>query len=266
MLDNYKRNINYLRISVTDRCNFRCQYCMPTEGVPMLLHENILTFDEITEVVKTSVELGVDKIRITGGEPLVRKGIVDLVGMLANISGIKDFGMTTNGFYLSQFAQKLFNAGLMRVNVSLDTINQQKFREITRIGELQTVLEGIKEAQKVGLNPVKINCVIKKSEKENDAVDVAKYCEENNLKIRFIREMDLSKGTFWKVNGADGGDCNLCNRLRLTADGKIKSCLFSNIEYDVRKLGAKEAIIQAIENKPEKGQINNKNKFNNIGG
>ena len=266
MLDQYNRRINYLRISVTDRCNFRCTYCMPAEGVPRMKHEDILSFDEIFNVAKTAVELGVDKIRITGGEPLVRNGIVELIAMLGKLKGIKDFGLTTNGVFLPQYAQQLADAGINRVNISLDTLNPERFREITRIGNLDDVLKGIEAAKKAELTPIKINCVINKSTQEPDAIGVAKFCEENDLQVRFIREMNLEKGQFWQVKGGTGGACKICNRLRLTSDGKIRPCLFSELEYDVRKLGAEKAIILALQNKPLSGTINKKGAFNLIGG
>jgi len=266
MLDKFNRKINYLRISVTDRCNFRCVYCMPAEGVKLMKHSEILTFDEIVETARIGVSKGIDKIRLTGGEPLVRKDIIDLVKMIAQIDGLKDFGLTTNGVYLTKYAQKLADAGLHRVNISLDTINPEKFREITRVGNLQDVLDGIEAAKKAKLFPIKINCVIQKTEFEPDAVEVAKFCEQNDLQIRYIREMDLEKGQFWQVKGGEGGACKTCNRLRLTSDGKIKPCLFSDLEYDIKEQGINEAYDDAIENKPERGTINKINKFNNIGG
>jgi cyclic pyranopterin phosphate synthase len=229
-------------------------------------HEDILNFDEIFEIAQTAVGLGIEKIRITGGEPLVRRNIIELISRIAKIPGLKDFGMTTNGVYLSKYAQELFDAGLQRVNISLDTMNPEKFNKITRVGNIDEVLKGIEAAKNAGLNPIKINCVIEKSENETDAVEVAKYCKENGLQIRYIREMDLEKGYFWQVKGGEGGACNICNRLRLTSDGKIRPCLFSDLEYDVRKLGAEKAILLAIGEKPERGTINNTNKFNNIGG
>jgi len=162
MYDKFNRKINYLRISVTDRCNLRCTYCMPETGIQLLQHSDIISFEEIVDVVKLSVGLGIDKIRITGGEPLARKGIVDLVAMIAEIPGINDFGLTTNGILLKKYAKELKEAGLHRVNVSLDTLNPEKYHQITRLGNIEDVLEGISEAQKIGLTPVKINCVIKK--------------------------------------------------------------------------------------------------------
>jgi GTP 3',8-cyclase len=266
MFDRFNRRINYLRISVTDRCNLRCRYCMPEEGIKLLPHHEILSFDEIVDVIKESVNQGIDKIRITGGEPLVRKGIVELVSMISKIEGIKDFGMTTNGLLLEEYAQALSKAGLQRINISIDTIDPLKYKQITRFGDFEKLKRGIEAAKNAGLSPIKINCVILESHLENDAQAVTEFCRSNNLDIRYIREMDLEKGTFWKVLGGEGGDCSVCNRLRLTSNGKIKPCLFSNLEYDVRQLGIKKALELAIGNKPESGSCNFVNKFSNIGG
>ena len=266
MYDKFNRKINYLRISVTDRCNLRCTYCMPESGIQLLQHSDIISFEEIVDVVKISVGLGIDKIRITGGEPLVRKGIVDLVTMIAEIPEISDFGLTTNGITLKKHAKALKEAGLQRVNVSLDTLNPERYRQITRLGNIEDVLEGIAEAQKVGLTPVKINCVIKQSSQEPDALEVAAYCKENNLQVRYIHQMELSMGQFSVVEGGDGGNCKICNRMRLTADGKIKPCLFNNLEYDIRELGIEEAIAKALKHKPKCGSVNTNGAFYNIGG
>jgi cyclic pyranopterin phosphate synthase len=266
VLDRYNRNINYLRISVTDRCNLRCTYCMPEEGIHLLQHKDILTFDEIRDFTKTAVADGVNKVRITGGEPLVRKGITTLVGMIAEIKEIIDLSMTTNGVLLKQFAGDLRKAGLQRINISLDTVDPVKFTAITRTGNINDVFEGIDAARVAGLSPVKINCVIKQSTDEEDARLVAQYCKDNDLEIRYITQMDLVKGHFSTVVGGTGGDCTLCNRLRLTANGKLKPCLFSNIEYDIRELGFAKALELAIESKPECGSTNETGAFYNIGG
>ncbi|NOQ24637.1 MAG: radical SAM protein [Bacteroidales bacterium] len=266
MFDKFNRKINYLRISVTDRCNLRCVYCMPEEGVELLDHKEILTFDEIVDLTKAAIRKGVEKVRITGGEPLVRNGIIDLVKMIGEIDGIKDYSMTTNAIRLDKFADDLAKAGLQRVNISLDTMNPEKFKQITRGGDIQKVFDGIRAAKKAGLEPIKINCVIKDDNQEPDAVEVAKYCKENGLHIRYIKEMDLEKGEFSIVDGGTGGDCGTCNRLRLTANGNIKPCLFSDISYNVRELGAERAIDLAIGNKPETGHTNLTGKFYNIGG
>ncbi len=266
MYDQFNRKINYLRISVTDRCNLRCVYCMPADGIEMLSHREILSFDEIVDVTKMAVSLGIDKVRITGGEPLVRKGIVDLVKMIAGIGGIKDLGMTTNGALLDRFARPLADAGLSRVNISLDTMDAEKYREVTRLGNIEDVFRGIESSRHAGLNPIKINCVVKKSSDEPNAQAVKKFAEENNLQVRFIPEMNLETGSFGKVIGGDGGNCKSCNRLRLTATGKIKPCLFSDIEFDVRELGPEAAINLALRNKPQSGTVNHVNQFHNIGG
>jgi len=266
MLDKYNRQINYLRISVTDRCNLRCQYCMPAEGVQLLPHNEILSFDEIVDFVKVASSFGVNKVRITGGEPLVRKGIVDLVSMISNVEGIEDLSMTTNGILLDKFAKDLKNAGLKRVNISLDAINPERFAEITRGGDIQKVFDGIKSAQENGLTPIKINCVIYNKIKSQDAIEVEQFCKENNLQIRFIHVMNLAKGEFSMVEGGEGGNCKICNRLRLTSNGMLRPCLFSDKTFSVRELGAEEAIDQAIGNKPKCGTASVNSSFYNIGG
>jgi cyclic pyranopterin phosphate synthase len=199
VLDKFNRNLNYLRISVTDRCNLRCRYCMPEEGIKLLRHEDILSFDEIFEFTKNAVYHGITKVRITGGEPLVRRGIVTLVSMLAGIKGIKDLSMTTNGILLKEFAVDLKSAGLHRVNISLDTVDNEKFKYITRSGSLQDVFDGIDASQRAGLLPVKINCVINQTKEEEEARAVTEYCKNNNLEIRYIRQMDLINGHLLKV-------------------------------------------------------------------
>ena len=266
MFDSFNRHINYLRISVTDRCNLRCEYCMPSEGIVLMQHADILSFEEILEVVKIAVGLGINKVRITGGEPLVRKGVVSLVRMVSVVPGILDLSMTTNGQLLEEFSGPLKDAGLQRVNISLDTVDEKRYAAITRGGSLAKVMKGIEAALHAGLLPIKINCVIKKSPEEVDAVKVKVFCESNRLLIRYIREMDLENGEFYVVHGGSGGDCTRCNRLRLTANGMIKPCLFNDMEYSVRKLGAKEALELALENKPVCGTVNRNGEFYNIGG
>jgi GTP 3',8-cyclase len=264
--DRYNRNINYLRISVTDRCNLRCTYCMPEEGIKLLRHEDILSFDEIRDFTKVAVANGVTKVRITGGEPLVRKGITTLIRMISDIKGINDLSMTTNGVLLEQYAEELRTAGLHRVNISLDTIDPEKFRTITRTGNVNDVIKGIIAAKKAGLLPIKINCVIKESKEEEEAKAVNKFCKDNDLEIRYIRQMDLVKGHFYQVDGGTGGDCEICNRLRLTSNGMLRPCLFNNTEFDIRELGYEKAIKMAIDLKPECGSRNETGSFYNIGG
>ncbi len=266
MYDRFKRRINYLRISVTDRCNLRCRYCMPEEGIKQIAHSEILSFDEIFDFTLHAVSLGVDKVRLTGGEPLVRRGIVELVKMLSGIEGIKDLSMTTNGILLGKFAGDLAEAGLDRVNISLDTMDPERYKWITRGGSLEDVLAGVDAAFEAGLSPVKINCVIKESHDEVDAQAVSRFAEEKGAKIRYIKEMSLEGGKFSIVEGGDGGNCKICNRVRITASGMVKPCLFNNMEFNVRKLGNEEALRQAIENKPKSGSVNNTSNFYNLGG
>ncbi|MCX6287706.1 MAG: radical SAM protein [Bacteroidetes bacterium] len=266
MFDRFNRRINYLRVSVTDRCNLRCTYCMPAGGIRMLSHKDILTYEEILEVIRLAVAMGIDKVRITGGEPLVRKGIVSFIGQVAGIPGIKDFGLTTNGILLGEFAQPLAKAGLHRINISLDTMDPGRFREITRGGDLSQVLLGIEAAHKAGLDPIKINCVIQNSSDEPDANAVRDFCQATGLDVRFIHQMNLGEGCFTIVENGHGGDCMRCNRLRLTANGRIRPCLFSDLEFDIRRMGIKAAIEAATGLKPERGTTNSSDFFHNIGG
>ena len=266
MFDSFNRHINYLRISVTDRCNLRCTYCMPTEDVNYLKHKDILSFEEIVDFVKIAVDCGITKVRITGGEPLVRKNIIELVSQISEIQGVEDLSMTTNGILLSRFAGELKKAGLKRVNISMDTLDEDEFTKITQGGNLKNVLKGIEAAKLAGLEPVKINAVKMKNMNKNGIIELRQFCKQNDLKLRFIHQMNLATGEFSVVEGSQGGNCSICNRLRLTANGKVKPCLFSDIEYDVRQLGAKKAIDMALFNKPKSGTYNKSGSFNAIGG
>lgn len=266
MLDHFNRNINYLRISVTDRCNLRCTYCMPEEGVNLIGHEEVMSFEEIIDFIEEAVQQGITKVRLTGGEPLVRKGIVDLVEKIAKIEGIEDLAMTTNGILLNRFADDLAKAGLNRVNISLDTMQAEKYQKITRLGNIQDVFNGIKAAQKAGLSPIKINCVRMSDSDPKDLLDLKDFCKENQLHLRFIRQMDLASGEFSIVEGGEGGNCKQCNRIRLTANGKVKPCLFHQSEFDIHKNGIQKAIQKAVNEKPEKGSKNKNGNFYNIGG
>ncbi len=266
MLDHFNRNITYLRISVTDRCNFRCQYCMPAEGMPWKNQDEILSFEEIVDIVKVGTKLGIKKLRLTGGEPLVRKDLPELIKMLSSIPEIEEIGMTTNGVLLPKYAKQLKEAGLNRVNISLDTLDPEQFRRITRTGKLEDVLKGIDAAINAELLPVKINVVrMNGASKENEQT-IRDFCKEKNLKLRFIRQMNLRKGEFSSVEGGEGGICKICNRLRLTADGFLVPCLHSELRYDVRKTGIEEAYKLAISNKPETGHGTTTHEFSNIGG
>lgn len=265
MFDPFNRQINYLRISVTDRCNLRCTYCMPEDGIQILDHSDILSFEEITEFTRLAVANGITKVRLTGGEPLVRKGIVVLVAMLASIDGLEDLSMTTNGTLLTQFAHELKNAGLMRLNISLDSVNPESYCRITRNGDLAQVLDGIEAAREAGFNQIKINCVLLGQPNE-ETRQLKEFCDQRNLKLRFIHQMNLKTGEFSTIEGGDGGNCSKCNRVRLLANGDIKPCLFSDLVYNIRQLGHLEALMLALGNKPKSGTYNKSGEFYNIGG
>lgn len=266
MLDRFNRNINYLRISVTDRCNLRCRYCMPDNGIKYIDKQQILSFEEITEIVGEGIKLGINRIRLTGGEPLVRKGIVNLVEMLAALEGLSEITMTTNGLLLPDFAHPLAHAGLSRVNISLDTVDPIRYSEITRGGSLKKVFSGIEAAIEANLVPVKINCVVMPGSPKEEVLTVKRFAENLGLKVRFIQHMNLETGEFSLVEGGEGGNCARCNRLRLTANGYLKPCLFSDLGYNVRELGIKESFAMALGRKPKSGTFNKTDSFYNLGG
>lgn len=191
--DGFQRGISYLRISVTDRCNLRCIYCMPPEGVEMVSHDDILSFEEILLAVRAAVSLGIDKIRITGGEPLVRSGIVEFVRMVAAVEGVKDISMTTNGILLDRYAGELVSAGLDRVNISLDTLKYERFKEITRVGTLAEALKGLEAAKSAGLTPVKINMVPMRGVNDDEVLDFARMTVTSGWHVRFIELMPLNR-------------------------------------------------------------------------
>jgi len=266
MRDRFGRVISYLRISVTDRCNLRCRYCMPDGDMLWLAREDLLSFEEIVDVVRTGAELGINKVRLTGGEPLMRADILDLVAMLAKIRGIEDLSMTTNGMLLEQYAVDLAGAGLHRLNISIDAVDPGSHRERTRGGDVQRVKAGIRAARAAGFERIKLNCVVEESSNEPDALEVAAFAEETGCEARFIRRMELTAGQFWVVEGGSGGDCPRCDRLRLSPDGMIRPCLFSDVAFSVRELGVKEALLRAVETKPESGEQCHTTTFSRIGG
>ncbi len=305
MKDRYERKIEYLRISVTDLCNLRCIYCMPEEGIiNKKCHTEMLTLEEIYKIVEASAALGVKKIRITGGEPLVRKGVPGLIKNISKINSINDIAMTTNGLLLKKYAKELKDAGLKRVNISLDTLKEEKYKYITRFGSLKDVLEGIEEAKKVGLLPIKINIVLIGGFNDDEIEDFVNLTIKEDIQIRFIELMPIGQASDWakenfvpntlvldkfknleavprkdksspaeyyKLPGAKGlvglinpishHFCANCNRIRLTADGKIKPCLNSDLEIDVKDaLKNEEDLIKVIKNaiwlKPQKHHLN----------
>jgi len=188
--DKYGRNINYLRVSITDRCNLRCKYCMPAEGVDLKEHSDILSFEELIKIIKIGKEIGIKKVRITGGEPLVRLGLEDLISSLSDL-GLEDISMTTNGVLLGEKAEALKKAGLNRVNISLDTLKKDKFAEITRRDYYDKVISGIDTALELGLKPVKLNVVVKNGLNDDELLDFTELSREKNLHIRFIEYMPL---------------------------------------------------------------------------
>ncbi len=318
MKDSFGRKINYLRVSLTDRCNLRCKYCMPEEGIDKCKHSEVLSLEETYQIIESFVELGVDKIRFTGGEPLVRKGIVSLIEKVSKLKGVKDIAMTTNGILLKEMAKDLKDAGLNRVNVSLDTMDSKKFKNITRGGDLQRVLDGIEQAKKVGLSPIKINTVLIGGFNEDEIERFVKLTIEDLVDVRFIELMPIGQASAWAedkfisnkkilekmkalrpvkrvdmsspavyyklanargrvgiINPISCKFCENCNRVRLTASGKLKLCLHSNREINLKipsknKEDLKEIIIKAISEKEESHHLEEREyidrNMNEIGG
>jgi GTP 3',8-cyclase len=280
LLDSFGRVHNNLRISVTDRCNLRCIYCMPEDVVFLDRHE-LLSFEEIAHFVEVTAPLGIDKLRLTGGEPLMRRELHRLVRLLAPIPGIRDIGLTTNGLLLAEHAQALREAGLQRLNVSLDTLDPGRFFELSRRDGLDRVIDGILAAKKAGFARIKINAVAIRGFIEHDAVPLARFCREHGFEMRFIEYMPIGADSWERAKVffahevleilereiaplapaedydprapamdfeyADGGGrvgmiasvsrpfCRSCNRVRLTADGKLRNCLFALDEVDVKR-------------------------------
>lgn len=197
LIDSYGRKINYLRLSVTDRCNLRCQYCMPVEGISKLRHQDVLTYEEIITLAKACVDLGIEKVRITGGEPLVRSGIIDLLKSLSQIPGLRQLVLTTNGILLEEMAEDLYRAGVQRLNISLDSLRPERFKEITRCGNLDRVLAGVKAADEIGF-PIKINIVAMRGVNDQEFVDFVKMTMDKPYAVRFIEYMPTAKNDKWQ--------------------------------------------------------------------
>lgn len=303
MKDQYGRKINYLRISVTDLCNLKCRYCMPNEGIKKLPMNEILTLEEIEKIAKNFLDLGVDKIRITGGEPLIRKNILSLIRNLGKDSRLKDFSITTNGTNLASMATDLRKYGVNRINISLDTLDKEKYKFITKGGDLEVVKQGIKAALDAKLLPIKINVVLIKGFNEDEIENFAKLTMNEYIDVRFIELMPIGESKNWseekylsnqiilkklptlkKVEGIDISSpaqyykfenakgkiglinpisckfCSNCNRVRLTAEGKLKLCLHSNEELDLKTFlregkDIKKIIVNEIKNKPKEHKL-----------
>jgi cyclic pyranopterin phosphate synthase len=322
LIDPCQRPIDYLRVSVTDRCNLRCVYCMPEQGVPFVPHQEILTLEEMARIIRVAAGMGLRRVRLTGGEPLVRKGIVNLVRWIGETPGIDDIALTTNAVLLASCAHELAAAGLRRVNVSLDTLRPQRFRQITRRGDLADVMAGIAAARDAGLSPVKLNVVVMREVNDDETVEIARSTLEEDWQVRFIelmpfmdeqetcirdtfltlgfvpsrevkRQIEEALGPLAAAETSTGGGparyyrlpgargligfisplsenqfCAACNRMRLTADGKIRPCLLTDHEVDVkgtlRRGGSDDAlrrrILEALNSKPDAHHLGDGNR------
>ena len=268
MQDKFGRIIDTIRISVTDKCNLRCYYCIPDDYT--FKDTKILTFEEIVQIVKESVEIGITRIKLTGGEPLLRKNIVNLISEISKIESITDLSITTNGTLLKNLALPLKLAGLKRINVSLDALDEKLYSTITGGGSVFDVIEGIKEAKKVNLVPIKINTVLLNGKNEEEIPKIKEFCKNNDFDFQLINEMKLTKEkkdseNFY--NTQKPPKCDKCNRIRLTSDGKLLPCLFGEKEIDIKQFNSiKEALISCIDNKIKKGKQNESRVMNEIGG
>lgn len=292
MKDPQGREINYIRLSITDRCNLRCVYCMPEEGVPMREHAEIISLEEAALAVEAAADLGITKVRITGGEPLVRKGVVDLCRRIAGIPGIREICMTTNGLLLPEFARPLREAGVNRVNISLDTLDPEKYKKICRLGTLDEALAGIRAAREAGFSPIKLNVVLLAGFNGDEIPDFVEFARREGLSVRFIELMPMGCAVGASFLSCDAvlaalpdlrpvpgnssvaeeyripGDsvsvglirsisckfCDSCNKIRLTADGRLKPCLHSVEEISIRGMDLsqiRDAMAQAIRQKPQ---------------
>jgi cyclic pyranopterin phosphate synthase len=275
-----KRTINYLRLSVTDRCNLRCLYCMPEEGIDFVPHSEVLSYEEMLRLVRIATQAGIRKVRLTGGEPLVRKGFLHLLESLSTIEALEEITLTTNGVLLKEFAASIRNCGICRINISLDSLKADRFFRITRRDCFDRVYEGIQEAERLGFNPIKINVVAMRGINDDEILDFARLTLEKPYHIRFIEFMPVGEHNSWttdrffstkdvfdtvqtlgtlkpiqhnpmdgpaeryKLEGAEGEIgligalsshfCDRCNRLRLTAEGHLRACLFSDREIDMK--------------------------------
>jgi GTP 3',8-cyclase len=283
MRDKFDREINYLRVSITDRCNLHCNYCRPKEGISLKGHDDILRYEEIIKVVSIAVKMGLIKVRVTGGEPLLRRGFIDFLAELNGIEGLQDISLTTNGILLEKFAERIYRAGVHRINISLDSLDKVKYARITNGGDLDAVFRGIAKAAEVGFSPIKINTVALKDFNEDEVLAFARLAVDKPFQVRFIELMPVGQagsdndedylpagqiiqkiksryeleplagkknksdgpakifkikggcGEIGVINPVSSHFCATCNRLRLTADGKLRACLLNDEEIDLRK-------------------------------
>lgn len=281
LYDQYDRVHDYVRLSITDRCNLRCVYCMPKEGLPFFPTDKVLSQDEIVQMIENFAEMGISKVRITGGEPLLRTDVVDIVRRIKAVDGIEDVSITTNGLYLTKKAKALKEAGLDRLNISLDTFHADRYKEITRGGNIEQVLDGINTAAELHFKKIKLNVVLIKGQNDDEILDFLKYTQYHDVNVRFIEFMPIGnsekmwkkeyiglqsvfdtckqngyeyspielkgngpsdnyqikgfKGSFGLIHPISSKFCENCNRLRITADGYVKACLYWNEEIDIRK-------------------------------
>lgn len=319
MKDSFGREIDYLRVSLTDRCNLRCEYCMPESGIDnKIKHSDMLSLEEMFKLIQEFVLLGIKKIRFTGGEPLVRKGAVELIKRVSELEGVKEVTITTNGILLEEYAEPLVDAGIKRINVSLDTLDSKKYKEITRGGDIRKVFRGIEKAQKLGMQPIKLNTVLIGGFNDEEIEDLVNLTLYEDIDVRFIELMPIgqaagfakskflsnnkvleripelkavqkedisSPANYFKLLNAKGRVglinpitckfCSDCNRVRLTATGKLKLCLHSDREIDLSKIlrtkgDLNQAVSQAILTKEEEHHLEKneyiKRSMNQIGG
>jgi GTP 3',8-cyclase len=308
--DLYHRRIDYLRLSVTDRCNLRCTYCMPEEGIPRLHHEDILSYEEVLRLARIVTQMGITRIRITGGEPLIRKDILYLCASIARMPGLENLSITTNGLLLSQYARGLFDAGIKRINISLDTLQPEKYAAITRRDCFEQVWGGIRAVRDIGFAPIKLNTVVMQGVNDDEIEDLASLTYHYPFEVRFIEFMPFQSdededrfvaadkvldrlaavapllptasgnsngparhyrfpnalGKIGIISPISQHFCQTCNRLRVTADGKLRTCLFSSEETDLKtplRGGASDkemmaTIYAAIRSKPERHELDNR--------
>jgi len=322
LIDPFQRSITYLRVSVTDRCNLRCVYCMPEEGIPFLPRREILTLEELARIVRVAAGMGLRRVRLTGGEPLVRNGIVKLVRWIAETPGIEDVSLTTNGMILASYAHELADAGLRRVNISLDTLDPERFRAVTRHGDLAAVMEGIAAARDAGLSPIKLNVVVMREVNDQEVAEIARTTLEEDWEVRFIELMPFmdeqetcikdtslvlgfvptqevrkqieealgplepaesvsgaGPAQYFRLPGAKGlvgfisplteqQFCASCNRMRLTAEGRIRPCLLTDQEVDLKETlrrgdsddDLRQRILEALDSKPDAHHLGDGNR------